>query len=167
LYVIDPAYDPDGEVPPHGVVGAWWVNGQGRIGGEFQHNPNYRPSPRALELGEPADPLDALLQQAATGHASNADLVAALLDADLHLFAPEDGGDGLFSAPGSEGRRVLQAFTSPARRPARWKRWQTLTGRQLAPALAGHDLELNPGGPVSLRLPGEAVIEATRSQPSS
>lgn len=165
LYVIDPAFDPDGEVPPHGIVGAWWVDGRGRVSGEFRHNPDYRPSPRALELGPPADPLEEALQRAATGHASDADLVAALLDADLLLFARDDVAGRLFSVEGTGGRRLLQAFTSEARLPADWKRWQRLTGRQLAPALAGHDLELNPGGPVSVRIPGEALIAAASGSP--
>lgn len=160
LYVIDPAFDADGEVPPHGVVGAWWVDRRGRIAGEFRHNPDYRPSPRALELEPPADPLDDLLQRAATGHASEADLVAALLDAELLVFARDDQPGRLFSVEGPEGRRLLQAFTSKERLPAGWSRWEKATGRGLAPGLAGHDLELNPGGPVSVRIPGEALIAA-------
>ncbi len=163
LYVIDPAFDPDGEVPPHGVVGAWWVNGRGQISGEFRRNPGYRPSPRALELERPADPLDDLLQRAATGHASDAELVGALLDAELFVFAREDRPGRLYSVEGHEGRRLLQAFTSEARLPAEWARWEKVTGRGLAPALAGPDLELNPGGPVSVRIPGEARIAAAGS----
>jgi len=160
LYVIDPAFDPDGDVPPHGVVGAWWVDASGEIGAEFRHNPNYRPSELARGLAAASDPLEAVMQLAAHDRASDGDLLAALLDAELILFARADGGDGLYSAPGEEGRRLLQAFTSERRLPQSWDRWQRMTGRQLAPALAGHDLDLNPGGPVSARLPGEAVLAA-------
>jgi hypothetical protein len=167
LYVIDPAFDPNGDVPPHGVVGTWWVDAAGEIAGDFRHNPNYRPSELALGLAAAADPLEERMQLAAHSRASNADLLDALLDAELILFASADGGDGLYSVPGEDGRRLLQAFTSERRLPAGWQRWQRLTGRQLAPALAGHDLELNPGGPVSVRLPGETVLAAAEASGSA
>jgi SseB protein N-terminal domain len=167
LYVIDPTFDPDGDVPPHGVVGAWWVDAAGEIAGDFRHNADYRPSELALGLAGAADPLEERMRLAAHSHASDADLVAALLDAELILFARADGGDGLYSVPGEDGRRLLQAFTSERRLPPGWQRWQRLSGRQLAPALAGHDLELNPGGPVSVRLPGEAVLAAAEASGSA
>jgi hypothetical protein len=163
LYAIDPAFDPDGEVPPHGVIGAWRVDAGGEIGGEFQHNPNYRPSELAQGLAAAADPLEEWILLAAHGRASEVDLTAALLDSELILFARADGDDDLYSVPGEEGRGLLQAFTSERRLPPEWQHWQRLTGRQLAPALAGHDLELNPGGPVSVRLPGEALLAATET----
>ena len=162
LYVIDPAFDPDGEVPPNGIVGAWWVDASGEIGGEFKPNPNYRPSELAQALATATDPLEERILLAAHRRISDADLMAALLDAELILFARADGGDGLYSAAVDEGRRLLQAFTSEQRLPPGWDRWQRLTGRQLAPALAGHDLQLNPGGPASVRLPGEAVLAAAK-----
>ena len=43
LYAIAPGYDPDGAVPPEGIVGAWQIDDGGEIVGEFQHNPNHRP----------------------------------------------------------------------------------------------------------------------------
>jgi len=161
LYAIDPAFDPDGEVPPHGVIGARRVHAAGEIS-EFRHNPNYRPSALAQGLAEAADSLEERMLLAAHGRASDEYLPAALLDSELILFARADGGDGLYSVPGEERRGVLQAFTSERRLPE-WQHWQRLTGRQLAPALAGHDLELNPGGPVSVRLPGEAVQAAAEA----
>ncbi len=42
VYEIDEGYDPDGAVPPEGIVGAWRVNEAGSIVGEFKPNPNYR-----------------------------------------------------------------------------------------------------------------------------
>jgi hypothetical protein len=163
LYVIDPAFDPDGEVPPHGVVGAWWVDASGEIGGEFKANPNYRQSELARGLALAADPLEERILLAAHHRISDAVLLAALLEAELILFARADGGEGLYSVAGDDGRRLLQAFTSEQRLPPGWDLWQRLTGRELAPALAGHDLQLNPGGPASVRLPGEAVQTAARA----
>ena len=41
VYVIDPEYKKDGEVPPTAIKGAWKVNENGVIVGEFIPNPNY------------------------------------------------------------------------------------------------------------------------------
>lgn len=43
LYRIDLRHDPNGRVPPEGIVGAWQVNAEGKIIGPFRRNENYRP----------------------------------------------------------------------------------------------------------------------------
>lgn len=43
VYKIDGEYAPSESVPPDAVVGAWKVDGQGEIEGDFIPNPNYRP----------------------------------------------------------------------------------------------------------------------------
>jgi hypothetical protein len=43
LYVIDPAFDPNGEVPWDGIVGAWKVDGEGNLTSEYFSNPDYVP----------------------------------------------------------------------------------------------------------------------------
>ena len=43
VYEIDARYHCDGYIPPHAIFGAWKVNGNGQIVGEFIPNPNYRP----------------------------------------------------------------------------------------------------------------------------
>jgi hypothetical protein len=35
--------DPNGDVPPEAIIGAWQVNARGKIYGDFRPNPNYRP----------------------------------------------------------------------------------------------------------------------------
>ena len=42
VYQIDGCYRPDEHVPPEMIVGAWKVDENGLIVGEFQPNPNYR-----------------------------------------------------------------------------------------------------------------------------
>ena len=42
LYRLDPDCDPNGQVPPEKIQGAWAVDASGRIVGQFQANPNYR-----------------------------------------------------------------------------------------------------------------------------
>lgn len=41
VYEIDGSYEPDGEIPPEAILGAWKVNDQGEIEGDFIPNPNY------------------------------------------------------------------------------------------------------------------------------
>ena len=47
VYAMDGITDPNGEVPPERIRGAWKVNANGEIEGEFIPNPNYRPLDRA------------------------------------------------------------------------------------------------------------------------
>ncbi len=43
VYKIDAAYDVSGDIPPEAIVGAWKVDENGEISGEFLENPNYIP----------------------------------------------------------------------------------------------------------------------------
>ncbi len=43
VYRIAGQYDPNGEVPPEAIVGAWKVNSHGKIEGDFIPNKNYWP----------------------------------------------------------------------------------------------------------------------------
>lgn len=43
IYAIDPFFDPNGRVPADGIMGAWAVDGNGNITGEFIRNPGFRP----------------------------------------------------------------------------------------------------------------------------
>ena len=42
VYAIDGITDPNGDVPPERIRGAWKVNASGEIEGDFVPNPNYR-----------------------------------------------------------------------------------------------------------------------------
>ena len=42
VYEIEGDYGPDDAVPPEAVVGAWNVDPEGRIVGDFIPDPNYR-----------------------------------------------------------------------------------------------------------------------------
>ncbi len=44
VYAIDPAYDPNGTVPPEGIVGAWEIGADGHPTGTFRRNPNSQAS---------------------------------------------------------------------------------------------------------------------------
>lgn len=43
VYKIEGTFGPDEHVPPDAVVGAWKVDDQGNLTGEFVSNPKYRP----------------------------------------------------------------------------------------------------------------------------
>lgn len=148
LYVLDPAVDPDGRVPGWAVRGGFHVDAAGELG-EYRANPNYRPSPQALRLPVPGNALEAALQRAATNTGPEESLLDAVLDGELFLFAREPGGTDLYVRDGT-----VQAFTSEQALPPAWTQWQRRTGREIAAALAGKSLQLNPGGPVSVTIPG-------------
>lgn len=46
VYEIDGDWG-DAAVPPTAIVGAWTVDPEGHLTGEFEPNPNYRPGPEA------------------------------------------------------------------------------------------------------------------------
>jgi hypothetical protein len=53
VYAIDGRYDRDEAVPPQAIKGAWKVDENGRITGDFIPNPNYVPDHPKVEGWEP------------------------------------------------------------------------------------------------------------------
>lgn len=156
IYAVDPAFDPGGEVPPYGIVGAWRVDDRGEITGEFKPNPNYRPSPRALELPPATDPLDEAVQLAATGHGPESRVRELFLEREVYLF---DLGGGVIHVVDDDRGPKVQVFSSEEHLPQRDQyQWQRLRGRDLAARVApGCDIEINPGGRVKVRIPGGSL----------
>ncbi|MGH2749003.1 MAG: type VII secretion system-associated protein [Actinomycetota bacterium] len=163
VYVIDPSFNVDGEVPPFGIVGAWKVDDRGEITGDFRHNPNYRPSPLALDIPPPTDSLDEAVHRAATGYGTEDDLVDTLLDHDLLLIQGNEGG--IFVAHDDRGRFV-QVFSSDEHLPERWSAWPRMRGRDLAALVTPDcDLEVNPESPARVRIPGKDLAAALQQSP--
>lgn len=171
MYAIDPEFDGSTSVPRRGIIGAWRVDGLGRLTGEFKHNPEYVPSAGALELPSPTDELDETLQRAAYRRADEDEVLAAVLAAELWL--PCSASPGLLSIPDDRGGWVIQAFSSLEQAEAAAKDrptehspedtsgWQRRFGRDLAAAWpAGHDLEVNPGSPTAVRITGAQLRDA-------
>ncbi|MCX4750426.1 type VII secretion system-associated protein [Kitasatospora sp. NBC_01287] len=153
LYATDPAFGPDEQVPPFGIIGGWQVDAHGEIAG-FWHNPKYRPSPQSLGLPVPRSAAEAALQLAATGYGDSAQLLAALAQAPLLLLArPED--TSLYVENG-----VVDACTSRELVPTTWPGWREVTGRQLASALPAGGVRLNPGSSVCVTIPLADLAEA-------
>ncbi|MDH6122079.1 type VII secretion system-associated protein [Kitasatospora sp. GAS204B] len=158
MYQIDPAYDPAGEVPLQGIIGAWQIDHQGAPV-HYWHNDDYRPSARAQGIAEPDSPAEAALQRAATGHGGERELLDALREGPLLIFAhPEH--PGLYIEPGTDGRGTITACTSARHVPSSWPGWLALSGRELAQAAPGNLLRLNPGSGVSVTLPLDDLLAA-------
>ncbi len=178
VYAVDPEFAGDSSAPRRGIIGAWRVDGLGRLTGEFRHNPDYVPSAGALRLPPPTDPLDEILQQAAYRQVDDDVVVAAVLAADLLL--PLGTAPGLLSVPDDRGGGwVIVAYSSRAQADlaaddpnfaapgAEAVGWQRRTGRDLAGAWpAGHDLEVNPGSAASIRITGKQLRAALEADPA-
>ncbi|MFF3977700.1 type VII secretion system-associated protein [Streptomyces sp. NPDC001828] len=157
LYSIDPAYDPRGTVPPYAVVGAWPVDRRGEPG-EFSHNPDYRPSPTALGLPAPTDPVDAAMQLAATGHGAEAALARRLAEATVYLVPTDEPGPAVRSD--AEGRFV-PVLTDPEHAPSAAAELRAVPCAELLATLpADVALKLNPGSRVSVRVPSAELRAA-------
>jgi type III secretion system (T3SS) SseB-like protein len=151
LYVIDPAFDAEDDVPPWGVVGAYAVDERGEIEEGFHHNPRYRPSPVAPAATE----LERLLELVKAGEREQAELLPAVRDARLLLYAASAQDASVTGFPDAHGTVMVPACTSAATVPAAWPGWREITGRDLVPLLSGHPLVINPNGPITALIPAE------------
>jgi hypothetical protein len=168
LYVLDPAFSDVADPPQWAIVGAYPVNEYGEIEDRFAPNDTYRPSPQALGWPTPLTQLERIIQLAKAGHRPVSDLPAAVLDATLLVYDPDDGtwdGTQLIVLPDAQsGRLVVPACTSVEHVPADWPGWRTLVGADCVPLLRGYPLAINPDGPVSAILPAELLVEAAKSR---
>lgn len=154
LYVLDPAADVDGEVPPELVVGAFPVDEHGELGEAFEHNPRYVPS----ELPAPTDPLDAALQDLASGRGSHEAVLALLRTAELLLEPGQDDALVVHTTPAR--RDVVQAYSCDQHAPdGGGPGWRRRRGRELARLLPpGVDLQLNPGSALAVTIPRASLL---------
>lgn len=157
LYVIDPLFESEVDVPPWGVVGAFPVDATGEIEDDFQANDRYRPSPQALRLPPPPSPLDELLQLIRTGYRDVEDLARAVRDATLLIYATAADEYDVVGFPDSEGRVYVPVCTAEEHVPANWPGWRAVTGAKLGPLLDGYPLLVNPIGPISAIVPADLM----------
>ncbi len=155
LYVIDPLFESEVDVPPWGVVGAYPVDAGGEIEDDFQPNERYRPSPQALRMPPPPSPLDELLQLIRTGHRRPEELPPALKNAKLLLYARAAHEYDVIGFPDPQGRVFVPVCTAEEYVPDSWPGWRQVTGAVLAPLLSGHPVLVNPIGPISAIVPAE------------
>jgi hypothetical protein len=160
LYVIDPAFDADADIPPWGVVGAYRVDEHGEIDPTFRRNTEYRPSPTALRMPVPTNELEGLLQLVKTGHREESELPPAVLRSTLLLYAASPEDQSVTAFPARDGEVVVPACTSAAHVPRAWPGWRQVLGRDLAQLLDGHPLVINPSGPITALLPAATLASA-------
>lgn len=160
LYVIDPAFSPDVDVPPWGVVGAYPVDDRGEVVERFRYNTGYRPSPAALRLPVTSNPLEKLLQLVHTRHRRQADLLPAVLDATLLVYACRGDDRAITGFRNHDGRVLVPACTSATHVPRAWPGWREVSGRELAGQLRGCPLVVNPLGPLTAVIPAGDLSRA-------
>ncbi|MFF2330432.1 MULTISPECIES: type VII secretion system-associated protein [unclassified Streptomyces] len=141
LYIIDPAFDPQGRVPGHGIQGAFRVSPQGEITG-FEANERYRPSPVALDFPVPTDPVDEAAQLALTGYGSESALRNALRSATVDV-AP--------AVSSAAADRETAVFTSPGHLPDGIATTRISGAELLASLPVGTAIHINPASPVAYR----------------
>lgn len=110
VYAIDPEVDPDGEVQPAAISGAWRVTDEGEISGDFVPNERYRPSPTALGWPTARSKLERAIQLFRSDLAASAFVTHALERAELLVVVNEDGTPHLDTP--EDGRERASAFTS-------------------------------------------------------
>lgn len=162
LYSIDPFFedgaDENAEVPPFGIVGAYQVDDAGIIDPKFVPNPNYRPSPVALDFPDPTNDIEIALGLAATGYGGDEQLRDILLAGTVITQRGQDDDSVLIIDEGQD-RDVVRAYSSAQYLPGGYateRSWH-LPVRALLPALRGRYLSLNPESRIGVRIPGEAL----------
>jgi hypothetical protein len=159
LYVVDPAFDGQQDVPPQAVIGGYPVGPDGDVVPDFRANPGYRPTPATLGLTPPASELEATLQLVATGYRGEAELRAALRSAEVITPArsAEDATVAVFTD--QEGRSVVPVFSSESRLPQDETGWRRVRLADLLPALTGKHVAVDPGTGVSVTVPVELLAD--------
>ncbi|MEV7789250.1 type VII secretion system-associated protein [Streptomyces sp. NPDC088106] len=162
LGVVDPMWSGEGKPPEWAMTGRWRSGLDGEIV-EWEENPGYRPSPRALGWPEPEDEVDRAVQLASTGYGPGEAVPAALVGREVAvLTAP--GGHGPVSASAADGTPVVPVFTSSVFLHTAGRFAFELVGARdlVARVPEGHALYLNPSAVVSMLLDPDAVRDALR-----
>ncbi|MFE4977714.1 type VII secretion system-associated protein [Kitasatospora sp. NPDC056651] len=153
LYSVDPGFDPNGEVPPQGIAGAWRIDDSGNVA-EFLHNPNYMPSPMALGFARPANELENKLQLTVAGYFGEKRFAAEILEAELFVYTGSTWR-GPATIPGEDGRRVIDGCTSLEHIPKDWPGAVPIPASLLLEIPGSVDLRVNPGSRVTVTIPIE------------
>lgn len=159
LGMVDPTWSGEGEPPEWAIVGRWRSGEDGEIV-EWQDNPDYQPSPRALDWPEPEDDVDRAVQLAATGYGPGEAVPRALLDHEVAVLTAPGGGPLAATTP--DGTPVIPVFTSPVYLHTCGRLGYEL--RRVDESLLeevpdGHLLYVNSSGPVSMTVEPAAVRE--------
>ncbi|MGW8062564.1 type VII secretion system-associated protein [Streptomyces ziwulingensis] len=161
LGVVDPMWSGTGRPPQWAMTGRWRSGPDGRIV-EWEDNPAYRPSPRALGWPEPEDEVDRAVQLASTGYGPGEAVPAALAGREVAVLTAPGGGPLSAVAPG--GTPVVPLYTSSVFLHAAGRfAFELVDADGLVTRVPdGHVLYLNPSAAVSMLLDPDAVRDAVR-----
>ncbi|MDN3271156.1 type VII secretion system-associated protein [Streptomyces sp. MA15] len=161
LGVVDPMWSGEGRPPEWAMTGRWRSGLDGEIV-EWEDNPEYRPSPRALGWPEPEDEVDRAVQLASTGYGPGEAVPAALAGREVAVLTAPGGGPLTAAAP--DGTPVVPVFTSPVFLNTAGRFAFELVGADdlVTRVPEGHALYLNPSAAVSMLLDPGAVRDAVR-----
>jgi hypothetical protein len=160
VYCADPDADPRfiQGMPLPILLGGYKVGDDGQFTGETFVNEDYRPSPRQRGYPEPQSDFELVLGYVAAGWLPHEQILPAAMSAPFLLET--DGKGGLRVGIDHSGRRFLAVYSSPGYVPGGSQSVMQTTGRDLAPALAGVTLIVNPGANFGIELPGDDLIRA-------
>jgi hypothetical protein len=160
VYCADPDVDPrfiEG-MPLRVLLGGYKVGPDGQFTGETYLNEEYRPSPRRRGYPEPQTEFEVVLGYVAAGWLPHERILPAAMSAPFILET--DGQGGLRVGVDSSGRGFVTVYSSPGYVPPTAQSVMQTTGRDLAPALSGLTLIVNPGGNFGIELPGNDLMQA-------
>lgn len=112
IYEVDQWFDPDGEVPGWGVIGAWRSNASGEIDSGFTGNEKYRPSPVVLGYRGPLSDFEHAMQLMAAGCIDHEQFAEAVVRSIVWVVQL-DGHAGDLSVADSSAGKAVEALTTP------------------------------------------------------
>lgn len=165
VYVIDPEFDPDGEVPGWAIRGYYPVDSNGTLDtSSWVANPDYRPGPLTRGWARPRNRVERALQLAAAGYQPDALLLAALAQAEVTVLTTGQSGDQIPVLAGEGGQDTVAVFTS-SEHVSTATPHRSVAVADLLPLLPTVIVAVNPGRVPSARLNGAALAEAVRATP--
>lgn len=167
VYCADPDADPrfiEG-MPLPILLGGYKVGPDGQFTGETYVNEDYRPSPRLRGYPPPQTDFELVLGYVAAGWLPADRILPVALNAPFILET--DGNRGLRIGVDDNGRRFVAVYSSPGYVPPDAQNVMQTTGRDLAPAMSGLTLIVNPGANFGIELPGDDLLRAAaNTQPA-
>lgn len=161
VYAIDPAFDPAGEVPPFAIIGAWRVDGHGRVTDEFRANSSYIKSPTARGWRSAKTHLEMTLQQAAVGALPNEAVRLAFDEAVVWVYSRHDD-DALHVADVGAGVQAVFAFSDHDLAVASgWAENRSIDGAELRRIISpATRIVVNSGSEVIANITADSVVTA-------
>lgn len=149
----DPAAPVDQPVASTAIQGGYEVTATGELTGRYKINAFYRPSEQVAGLPLEAS-VDLVLWRTLHGYNPLGMLIDRLYQAELALYATEEGDQNLQITRDAEGLPEVTAFTSPPHLPSSWTHHQLVPGWTLFDTFGDGPafLNLNPGTKLSLKV---------------